>query len=97
MLGFLPSVIRGILVSSILLFNIIFWFVPLFPVAIIKLALPVKPIRKICDTFLNFICTTWAIGNGLVLNLVNKIEWDIEGDNDLSMNKWYLVLANHQS
>jgi len=28
---------------------------------------------------------------------LNDIEWNIEGDNDLSMKEWYLVLANHQS
>ncbi len=97
MLGFLPAFVRGTLVLSLIFVNILFWFVPLFPIAVIKLVFPVKPIRKGCDVLLNFICTTWAIGNDLILNLVNKIEWDIEGDDDLSMNKWYLVLANHQS
>ena len=49
------------------------------------------------DYLLNFICTMWASCNKLFLNLLNKIEWDINGDEGLNMNEWYLVLANHQS
>ena len=97
MLSFLPGVLRGILAVIILVINLLFWFIPLFPVAIVKLAVPLKPVRKSTDAILNFICTTWARGNGFFLMLLNDIEWDVQGDANLSMNKWYLVLANHQS
>ena len=29
--------------------------------------------------------------------LLNDIQWDIEGDENLSMKDWYMVLSNHQS
>lgn len=39
----------------------------------------------------------WANCNKVFLMVLNDIKWDIEGDDGLSMNEWYLVLANHQS
>lgn len=97
MLSFLPGFIRGILAITILISNLLFWFIPLLPFVIIKLTLPFKAVRKITDFVLNFLCTTWARGNGLFLMLINDIQWDIEGDDDLNMSDWYLVVANHQS
>jgi 1-acyl-sn-glycerol-3-phosphate acyltransferase len=29
--------------------------------------------------------------------MINDIQWDIQGDENLSMKEWYLVLSNHQS
>jgi len=97
MLRFLPGGVRGILSFCLLVINFVFWLVPLLPVALVKVALPVNTIRQPLNIVLNSICTLWAAGNGLILKITNDIKWDIEGDDDLSMKDWYLVLSNHQS
>ncbi|MBU2515213.1 acyltransferase [bacterium] len=97
MFGFIPGIVRGVLILLTLTVNLFFWVVFLLPFAVIKLALPHKPVRRICDVALNFICTRWASVNGFVLTFVNSINWHIEGIDNLSMKDWYLVLANHQS
>lgn len=97
MLSFLPGVTRGVLALVFLVTNLLFWFIPLFPVSIVKLSVPWRYLRKRCDWLLNFMCTMWAEINGLLLRILHRIQWEIEGPDNLSMKNWYLVLANHQS
>ncbi|MFH1437463.1 MAG: acyltransferase [Pseudomonadota bacterium] len=97
MLSFLPGTLRAVLAFTLGLINIVFWLVFLLPFAIIKLTLPFKAVRRPTDTVLNFICTRWASCNKMILVLTNDVKWDIEGDENLSMKDWYLVLSNHQS
>ncbi|MBU0994452.1 MAG: acyltransferase [Proteobacteria bacterium] len=97
MLSFLPGPLKGILAFFLFVVNLLFWFVILIPFALIKICLPVPFIRKPMDYALNFFCTMWASCNKIILIFLNDIKWDIEGNDDLSMNEWYLVLSNHQS
>lgn len=39
----------------------------------------------------------WAFNNRWIMNTFNAIEWKIEGIDNLSQKKWYLMIANHQS
>ena len=97
MLSFLPGTIRGVLSIILMLINLFSWFALLLPFTIIKIILPVKAVRRPTNFMLNFICTRWASCNKIFLMLINDIQWDIEGDKNLSMKDWYLVLSNHQS
>ncbi len=97
MLSFLPGTVRGIIALILVIVNLLFWLVFLIPFALVKLLVPAASIRKPVNAALNFICTRWASCNKLILKLVNNIDWDIQGDEGLSMDKWYLVLSNHQS
>lgn len=97
MLSFLPGTLRGILALFLLGTNLLFWLIPIFPFAIIKITIPIKPVRKAMDSVLNFICTIWASCNKMFLMFLNDFTWDIQGDTNLTMHDWYLVLANHQS
>ncbi len=97
MLAFLPGFVRGFLALVLLISNLLIWFIPVFPFAAIKLTIPLKPVRKVTDASLNYICTRWATINGYILMFLNRVEWDIQGDDNLKMDNWYLVLSNHQS
>lgn len=97
MLGFLPAPVKGALAMVLLVLNLLSWFVVLIPFALIKLCIPIPLVRKPMDVVLNFICTKWANCNRIFLMVLNDITWDIQGDEGLSMDKWYLVLSNHQS
>jgi len=97
MLSFLPGGVRGVLGTSLTLVNTLFWVSLIIPVAIIKFTIPVKPVRKLCNTVLNLMCTTWANINKFNINMLLDIEWKIDTPDDLRMDKWYLVISNHQS
>lgn len=97
MLNFLPGPVKGTLAVGILILNLFFWLIFLLPFALLKILIPFRPVRKPMDSVLNFICTRWASCNKFFLMLINDIKWNIEGDNNLSMKEWYLVIANHQS
>ena len=97
MLNFLPNVVVGILASILLFINVVFWFVFLISVAIIKILLPIPGLRKIFDTVLTKIAEGWVTGNSTWMALTQKTQWDVEGVGELNYRGWYLVNANHQS
>lgn len=97
MLNFLPSKLVGVIASILLGINVCFWFVWLISVAIIKIALPIKPLRKVFDTILTKIAEGWVSGNSAWMALTQKTTWDVQGLGKLNYKGWYLVNANHQS
>jgi len=97
MLKFLPGSIRGSLSFLLILINTIFWCAWLYLVAILKLLIPVNGWRKFCNRILIAISNNWISCNNLNFRLTNDIRWDVSGVEELEMNEWYLVLANHQT
>lgn len=97
MLHFLPGPVKGVMGIILLILNLFFWVLFLLPFAVIKIVLPIRTVRKPVDLVLNFICTRWAACNKIFFSLLHHMPLDIEGDDRLSMKKWYLVLSNHQS
>ena len=39
----------------------------------------------------------WIFVNNCNIGLLTKIHWDVDGTEGLEMDRWYLVVANHQS
>ena len=97
MLGFLPAPVRGALSFLLIVINTLFWTSLLFPLAFLKLIIPIRPWRKFINRLLDGIATSWISVNNANLAITNKIEWDVEGLDDLPRKDWYLVLSNHQS
>lgn len=97
MLHFLPAGLRGALAIVLLSANTLILFGPLMLVASIKLLIPITPIRKRMTIALIGIANTWLTVNSLCYRLLNRVEWHIEGTQDLSPDEWYLVICNHQS
>lgn len=97
----LSKIMPKFLVGSISFFlhvvNTLFWVLPIFLFAFIKVILPIAPIRKMLDKVLNGCASNWITFNGFILKLTKPIEWDIDLPDNLSINDWYLVMANHQS
>lgn len=89
--------IRGVIVFAGLTFNTIFWFVPLFLLAIVKLLIPVAAIRRFITRVLMGIGENWVSVNTVWLGLTSNIDWRGEGLEELRRNGWYLVVANHQT
>ncbi len=97
MLSFLPSPVKGVLLLGLYVINTIFWTMVIFSVALLKLCVPVPAWRKLCSKVMIGIGNIWIFFNNCNMRFVNKIHWDVDGTDGLKMDRWYLVVANHQS
>jgi hypothetical protein len=88
---------RGVLTFALLTINTIVWFVPVFVLALVKLVVPVKPVRRVITQWLMGLAENWISGNRLVLAGSGSRTWRADGIEDLERQGWYLVLANHQT
>ncbi len=89
--------LRGGIIFGALTVNTIFWFTPLFVLAIIKLLVPLPPLRRGITRVLMWIGEQWVSVNSLVLAGSGAREWTADGLEELSRDKGYLVLSNHQT
>lgn len=89
--------LRGTLVFAALTLNTVFWFVPLFLLALVKLILPVPAIRRAITRVLMWIGENWVAVNGVILAGSGSGGWRADGLDDLTRRGWYLVLSNHQT
>lgn len=64
---------------------------------LLKLVFPFKVIHKAIYHPMHFVYRLWALNNYLIMSLFNKITWTVSGNENLSKNAWYLLIANHQS
>lgn len=97
MLSFLPPVLRGVIATALLVLNTLFWCLLLFAFALVKLVLPLKPVRRAIDPVLNGIATGWIAGNSGWMKLTQRARWDVRGAENLEYRSWYMVNCNHQS
>ncbi len=97
MQNLIPGPLKGVLSFTGFFVNTIFWVIPIFITAFLKLIIPLKFWRRICDIVLNWLAGNWIAVNNLNLRLVGGTRWDVRGIEDLKMDAWYLVVANHQS
>ncbi|KFX68258.1 acyltransferase [Pseudomonas taeanensis MS-3] len=97
MLSFLPGPVRGTLAALLLFANTLIWCWFLFIAALVKLCLPFKPVRKVCNQVLNWVAEAWITCNSGWMWLTQKTQWDLRGREQLKYDGWYLVTSNHQS
>jgi 1-acyl-sn-glycerol-3-phosphate acyltransferase len=88
--------LNGALTALLMVLNTVFWL-PLILTAIIFKFIPTDYTKKLANSILNFLVTTWISVNSLILDLTKNIRWNVSGLDNLSMKKNYLVLSNHQS
>ncbi|BBM01902.1 acyltransferase [Microbulbifer sp. GL-2] len=97
MLNFLPSVVLLILASSLLAIGTILCFIPLLFFVVLRLILPFTVLRKFFATIFMAIAEAWITLNKGWMKLTQKTRWDVQGDEGLDKEGWYLVTSNHQS
>jgi 1-acyl-sn-glycerol-3-phosphate acyltransferase len=88
---------RGLICFAALAANTVFWFVPLFLLALVKLVLPRGAARQKLTRWLMAIAESWVAVNAWVLAPEGSREWTASGIGQLDRNGWYLVIANHQT
>ncbi len=97
MLDLLPGPVLGTISLVVLSLNTVFWSLLLFLVALLKMAIPIRGWRIACSKLLDKIGQNWVWCNNVGLQYTKNIIWDIEGNDGLALDNWYLVLANHQT
>lgn len=97
MLSFLPGPVKGVLGMLLYALNTLFWFIPLVAFAILKVLLPIGPIRRLLSTILDGFASCWIAVNSLIQGLFLKIEVEYESNVSTSTQQRYLVISNHQS
>lgn len=88
---------QGIVVFGICTISTIFWVIPLVFFAILKLLVPLHGFRTVMTRWIMAIGEIWISTNAAIFAFVNATRWDVHGLEDLERNKWYLVIANHQT
>ncbi len=89
--------LRGLLVFGGLTLNTFIWFVPLMLFALVKLVIPVRPVRNFLSRILMAIAENWISVNALVLRGAGSRHWQPRVDGELDRHGWYLVMSNHQT
>ncbi len=89
--------LRGVIVFGGMTINTIFWFIPLFVLAIVKLLLPIPPLRRGITRTLTWFGEQWVTINTWCLAGSGSLEWRAEGLEGLKRDGWYLVISNHQT
>ena len=83
--------------ALILLVNTLLFCGLMLPFALLKLLLPLTPVRRVLDRVLVGISASWIDINSFWLRSVNSQSWRITGLDGLRPDHWYLVTCNHQS
>ncbi len=89
--------LRGTLVFAGFTINTIFWAIPLLMLAVIKVLLPIAPLRRALTRAIMAIGENWISVNSVILKLGGSIEWQASGLDNLRRDGWYLVMVNHQT
>lgn len=97
MLNFLPGPLLYAISSILLVLNTFVWGGLIFIGGLIKLLVPWQSGKLALTGVMNRLMWLWATGNGNILKLVARIEWDVQGLEHLDKNSWYLVISNHLS
>ncbi len=93
----LPRFLVGSLSFLMHVINTLFWVMPIFVLAFLKVILPITPIRRIIDRWLNASASNWISFNVAIFKMTKPIEWQVDLPENISTHDWYLVMANHQS
>ena len=98
MLSRLPVTLRGAVTAALLGLNTLVIALSLVPPALLKLLLPFKAVRRVCDRVMNALASRWVANNNLWIAAVHPAAvWDVQGVDGLHARGWYLVSSNHQS
>lgn len=89
------SSIKGIIMLSVVTLNTIFWVAILILFSLVKLIIPIKPIRRIISKILVWIATNWVWANTTIHKVLHGNKTQVKGLESLNKEDWYLVVSNH--
>jgi 1-acyl-sn-glycerol-3-phosphate acyltransferase len=89
--------IRGCLAFCCYVINTLLWCIPILLGSLVKLLLPITQIKQLSSRFLDSCATGWISTNGVIEKLFHPLKIHVDAMPELSVNEWYMVIANHQS
>lgn len=93
----LLQTVKGVIASIAIGLNVLVVFLTMVPFALLKLAIPIQAVRRLCDVALNTLAARWVDFNGVIMATTGRTRWDVTGTSGLKRRGWYLISANHQS
>lgn len=97
MLSFLPGPVRASIAFLIMLLSTLLHCAPLFAITLLKVLIPLDGWYRLTGKWLVAIAESWVSVNNFAIGLTLRIEWDVQGLDDLKYAGWYMVSCNHQS
>ena len=79
------------------LLNTIFWLIPIVMFSLLKSMMPFNAAQKILNHLLDGCASNWVSVNGITQRVIGDPNIQVTGIDGLSLNKWYMVISNHQS
>jgi len=92
-----PGPMRITLAIVLLISNLVLHVLVLFLFTLLKVIVPIRPVRQACSRVLVVIAESWSGVNNILFELFTRIRWQVEGLEGLRTDGNYLVLCNHQS
>ena len=89
--------LRGVVTFSAITVTTVFFFVPIFVLAIVKLLMPLDAVRRVTSQWIMTLGEYWVGGNEVIFGINDSDQLEVRGLEDLSRQEWYLVMANHQT
>jgi len=97
MINFLPTFILMIISTALVTLNIICSLTLITLTGLVKFILPFNQVQKVTRKIADSLLGLWGRINTWMIKLINKVEWDVEINEELSKDKWYLLISNHHS
>ncbi|PKH05880.1 acyltransferase [Moritella sp. Urea-trap-13] len=97
MLSIFTQKVAGAIAFLCYLFNTIFWLIPILILSFLKTLLPFSATQKALSQLLDGCASNWILVNGLTQKLIGNPDIQVNGIEELSLNKWYMVISNHQT
>lgn len=88
--------LRGAIGLGLYSLDTLFWPIPIFIVALIRL-IPIPPLQRACSRLLHAIPTYWSDINALIIRSMLTTEFEIHGLENLKTDEWYMMISNHSS
>ena len=89
--------LRALLGLALIASNTLAHVLPLFLVALVKMLVPVKAVRRLCSHLLAGIAESWIAVNSALIASMTHTRFHVSGISKLQRRGGYLVLCNHQS
>jgi 1-acyl-sn-glycerol-3-phosphate acyltransferase len=93
----LPSSLAGAIMFCLLCLNTLFWAIPVYLAALLKLLAPRGRPRDTVSRWVAAAAQTWATINIWLGDHLIATRWDLRGMEKLHREGQYLVVSNHQS
>jgi 1-acyl-sn-glycerol-3-phosphate acyltransferase len=97
MLRLLPAPIHGAIGLIAFTLNTLFWALPLFVVTLVKLLLPIPPLRRRLSVVLTRLGEGWIAVDSWMMAVSQRAPWRVTGLEGLRPDASYLICCNHNS